>query len=249
MKKLKMIQLLFVFIKQCFIIHRVKFAIKVEKGMNIKAVCFDMDGVIVDTMRHHVEAWRHAFNENGYDHEELVFYLREGMPGKNTIKDVFEYSNVDVNKEMIEDIYVQKRDYFKKHAQYDFIEETVSTLRALSKEQIPIAVVTGSRKEFVFEVLSKLPVTFDIIVTGDDVKEGKPSPEPYLLAMERYSFKPSEWLVIENAPLGIQSAKRAGAYCLAIETTLDEKYLKEADQIIRPKDLLHSVRNLIKGME
>ncbi|MED1863441.1 HAD family phosphatase [Fictibacillus nanhaiensis] len=214
--------------------------------MNIKAVCFDMDGVIVDTMRHHVEAWRHAFNENGYEHEELVFYLREGMPGKNTIRDVFEHFNIVINEEKVEDIYVQKRNYFKKHAQYEYIEETVSTLKALSKKQIPIAVVTGSRKEFVSEVLSRLPVTFDIIVTGDDVKEGKPSPEPYLLAMGRYSFKPSEWLVIENAPLGIQSAKEAGAYCLAVETTLDAKYLREADQIIRPKDLLHNVMNLIK---
>ena len=160
--------------------------------MNIKAVCFDMDGVIVDTMRHHVEAWRHAFNINGFDHEELVFYLREGMPGKKTIVDVFNHSNVEVNEELIESIYVQKRDYFKEHAQYEFIEETVSTLIALSDEHIPIAVVTGSRKEFVSEVLSKLPVTFDIIVTGDDVKEGKPSPEPYLLAMDRHSFKPAE---------------------------------------------------------
>lgn len=217
--------------------------------MDIKAVCFDMDGVIVDTMRHHVEAWRHAFNENGYDHEDLVFYLREGMPGKKTIVDVFNHSNVVVNENLVESIYVQKRNYFKEHAQYEFIEETVSTLIALSDEHIPIAVVTGSRKEFVSEVLSKLPVTFDTIVTGDDVKEGKPSPEPYLLAMDRHSFKPSEWLVIENAPLGIQSAKRAGAYCLAVETTLEEKYLKEADQIIRPKDLLDHVKSLIKGMK
>ncbi|WP_171005409.1 HAD family phosphatase [Bacillus sp. E(2018)] len=217
--------------------------------MNIKAVCFDMDGVIVDTMRHHVNAWRHAFQENGYDHEELIFYLREGMPGKNTIRDVFEHSNVVVNEDLIEDIYVQKRNYFKKHAQYDFIEETVSTLISLSKNQIPIALVTGSRKEFVSEVLSKLPVTFDIIVTGDDVKEGKPSPEPYLLAMDRHSFKPSEWLVIENAPLGIESAKRAGAYCLALETTLDKKYLNEADVIIRPKDLQRQVKYLIKGLK
>ncbi|MET3727780.1 beta-phosphoglucomutase [Fictibacillus halophilus] len=217
--------------------------------MNIKAVCFDMDGVIVDTMRHHVEAWRHAFNINGFDHEELVFYLREGMPGKKTIVDVFNHSNVEVNEELVNSIYVQKRDYFKEHAQYEFIEETVSTLIALRDEHIPIAVVTGSRKEFVSEVLSKLPVTFDIIVTGDDVKEGKPSPEPYLLAMDRHSFNPSEWLVIENAPLGIQSAKRAGAYCLALETTLDSKYLKEADVIISPKDLHRHVKNLIKGLK
>ncbi len=219
--------------------------------MKIKAVCFDMDGVVVDTMRHHVEAWRYAFNKKGYNHDEQVFYLREGMPGKKTIKDVFEVFNfnVDVTEEIIEDIYVQKRNYFKKNAQYNFIEETISTLINLEKHHIPIALVTGSRKEFVNEVLEKLPITFHTIVTGDDVKEGKPAPEPYLLAMDQHLFAPSEWLVIENAPLGIQSAKSAGAYCLAVETTLDQKYLKEADQIVKPKDLERTVASLLKDVE
>ncbi|MDM5315876.1 HAD family phosphatase [Fictibacillus sp. b24] len=215
--------------------------------MKIKAVCFDMDGVVVDTMRYHVEAWRHAFNKKGYDHDEHVFYLREGMPGKKTIKDVFEVFNVDASEEIIEDIYVQKRNYFKENAQYEFIEETVSTLKSLQNLHIPIALVTGSRKEFVNEVLGKLQITFNTIITGDDVKEGKPAPEPYLLAMDQHPFDPSEWLVIENAPLGIQSAKSAGAYCLAVETTLDQKYLKEADQIVKCKDLERTVESLLKG--
>lgn len=214
--------------------------------MKIKAVCFDMDGVVVDTMRHHVEAWRYAFNKKGYDHDEHVFYIREGMPGKKTIKDVFEVFNVDTTEEIIEDIYVQKRDYFKKNAQYEFIEETISTLSLLQKQHIPIALVTGSRKEFVAEVLQKLPITFQTIITGDDVKEGKPAPEPYLLAMDQHPFSPSEWLVIENAPLGIQSAKSAGAYCLAVETTLEQKYLKDADQIVERKDLERTVESLLR---
>ena len=214
--------------------------------MKIKAVCFDMDGVVVDTMSHHVEAWRYAFNKKGYDHEDLVFYTREGMPGKKTIEDIFKSSGIDFTEQEVEEIYLQKRDYFKNHAKYSFIEEAVSLLKTLYSQGVTLALVTGSRKEFVSEVLSELPITFHSIITGDDVIEGKPSPEPYLLVMNEYDYQPYEWLVIENAPLGIESAKCAGAYCLAVETTLEEEYLKRADMIIKPSELQQTVEGLLK---
>ncbi|RZT22337.1 HAD family hydrolase [Fictibacillus sp. BK138] len=216
--------------------------------MSIKAVCFDMDGVVVHTMHHHVEAWRYAFNQKGYDHNDLEFYLREGMPGRKTIMDIFKSSQVPVSEEDIEEIYVQKRNYFKENANYTFIKETLSLLEYLYKKEIPISLVTGSRREFVQEVLEKLPVTFNSVITGDDVNEGKPSPEPYIKAMGNLSFGPSEWLVIENAPLGIESAKQAGAFCLAVETTLEEKYLRKADVIVSPSQLEHTVKGLFTGL-
>ncbi|OOE09915.1 HAD family hydrolase [Fictibacillus arsenicus] len=215
--------------------------------MSIKAVCFDMDGVVVHTMPHHVEAWRFAFKEKGYDHNDLEFYLREGMPGRKTIMDIFKSYQLPVTEEDIEEIYVIKRNYFKENANYAFIKETLSLLKYLYKKEIPISLVTGSRREFVEEVLEKLPVEFHSVITGDDVKEGKPSPEPYLKAMSNLSFVPSEWLVIENAPLGIESAKQAGAFCLAVETTLKEKYLTKADVIVSPPQLKHTVKRLLSS--
>jgi beta-phosphoglucomutase len=213
--------------------------------MNIKAVCFDMDGVVVHTMPHHVEAWRYAFKEKGYDHNDLEFYLREGMPGRKTILDIVKSSQIPVSENDMEEIYVTKRNYFKENANYTFIKETISLLEYLFKKNIPISLVTGSRREFVAEVLEMLPVVFHTVITGDDVLEGKPSPEPYLKAMMGLSFNPPEWLVIENAPLGIKSAKQAGAFCLAIETTLEEKYLKEADMIVKPSQLEKTVKKFL----
>jgi beta-phosphoglucomutase len=213
--------------------------------MNIKAVCFDMDGVVVHTMPHHVEAWRYAFKEKGYDHNDLEFYLREGMPGRKTILDIVKSSQIPVSENDMEEIYVTKRNYFKENANYTFIKETISLLEYLFKKNIPISLVTGSRREFVAEVLEMLPVVFHTVITGDDVLEGKPSPEPYLKAMMGLSFDPPEWLVIENAPLGIKSAKQAGAFCLAIETTLEEKYLKEADMIVKPSQLEKTVKKFL----
>ncbi|MCM3716840.1 HAD family hydrolase [Fictibacillus phosphorivorans] len=214
--------------------------------MKFKAVCFDMDGVVVDTMHHHVEAWRYAFNQKGYDRNDLEFYLREGMPGRKTIMDVFNSSQLTVSEEDIEDIYIQKRKYFKENANYTFIKETLCVLKYLYTEGIPLSLVTGSRKEFVDEVLEKLPVSFDSVITGDDVKEGKPLPEPYLKAISNHSYSPSEWLVIENAPLGIESAKQAGAFCLAVETTLEKEYLASADEIVPPSQLEQTVKSYFK---
>ena len=69
-------------------------------------------------------------------------------------------------------------------------------------------------------------------MSGDDSVRGKPHPDPYLNAATKLGVLPQECLVIENAPLGIKSAKRAGIYCIAICSTLDKSYLSEADKIV-----------------
>ena len=89
-----------------------------------------------------------------------------------------------------------------------------------------------NRFYFSFFLLSQLN-KFDVIISGDDTEKGKPNPEPYLAAMQKLNILPIESLVIENAPLGIQSAKTAGAYCIAITTTLGREYLKEADEVVK----------------
>jgi beta-phosphoglucomutase len=72
----------------------------------------------------------------------------------------------------------------------------------------------------------------DCVITADDVEHGKPDPEPYWRAIQKLHVAPSEALVIENAPLGIRSAKSAGAAVVAITTTLAPHYLREADFIV-----------------
>ena len=70
-----------------------------------------------------------------------------------------------------------------------------------------------------------------MIVAGNEVKQGKPHPEPYLKSLQKLKIKASEAVVIENAPFGIRSAKQAGLKCLALETSLPKQYLREADMI------------------
>ena len=68
-------------------------------------------------------------------------------------------------------------------------------------------------------------------VCGCDVQNGKPHPEPYLKALTKLNVSPKEAVVFENAPFGIRSAKAAGLFCIALETSLPASYLKGADAI------------------
>ncbi|HLD69311.1 MAG TPA: HAD family phosphatase, partial [Candidatus Omnitrophota bacterium] len=72
---------------------------------------------------------------------------------------------------------------------------------------------------------------FSVVVTGTDVKNGKPHPEPFLKALKLLKIKSSEAVVIENAPLGIQSAKKAGLRCFALASSLPKQFLHEADAV------------------
>ncbi|MGE5437612.1 MAG: HAD family hydrolase, partial [Syntrophothermus sp.] len=73
---------------------------------------------------------------------------------------------------------------------------------------------------------------FDVIVSGEDVHKAKPNPDPYLTAQKELGMAINECVVIENAPLGIESAKAAGMICIAIESTLGKEYLQKADFLI-----------------
>ena len=106
--------------------------------------------------------------------------------------------------------------------------------------------MTGSHISTVRECLSA-PVrdAFKVIVSADDVVKGKPSPEPYLAALEKLRAAPDRALVVENAPMGIASASAAGIYCIAIETTLPQEYLKGADMIVRNHEALAGTLDFI----
>ena len=92
--------------------------------------------------------------------------------------------------------------------------------------------MTGTARHELHRILpEKFYDLFSVIVTGSDVKKGKPDPEPYVAALDKLKLKPNKAIVIENAPFGIRSAKAAGLKVIALETSLSKKYLSEADFI------------------
>ena len=97
-----------------------------------------------------------------------------------------------------------------------------------------LAIVTGSVKQKVVSMLPKKILSkFDVVVSADMIKKGKPHPDSYLTAAKQLKVNPEECVVIENAPYGIKAAKSAKMFCIAVTTSLPKQYLKQADIICK----------------
>ena len=115
----------------------------------------------------------------------------------------------------------------------------IDSLRAAGKR---LAIVSASPKEKLEKTVPKEFLDkFEVVISGDDCKIGKPHPEPYLNAMNKLGLSIGDCVVIENAPLGIQSAKSAGIYCIALTTTVNREHLNEADKILQNHEELRNV--------
>jgi beta-phosphoglucomutase len=198
--------------------------------LKIKAIFFDMDGVITHTMPYHFYAWKKVFKDAGLGISELEVFLREGQPGRRTIHEIFRERGIPFTKEDADDILKKKEALFKRIVRQRFIPGARGFLSFLHKKGVALALVTGTSQHEAHRILPAVIVDlFDAVITSDDVRHGKPHPEPYLLALKKLRVNPSEAIVIENAPFGIKSAKAAGLRCIALETSLPRKYLKQAD--------------------
>jgi beta-phosphoglucomutase len=106
----------------------------------------------------------------------------------------------------------------------------------LQNNGLRTVLVTGSKASSADKVLRAAGVRdlFEVIVTGDDTKKGKPDPDPYLKAIEKIGVDRLDCIIVENAPLGIRSAKAAGVdYVIALATTLEPSFLRDADYIMQ----------------
>ena len=96
-----------------------------------------------------------------------------------------------------------------------------------------MAIVTaGHLDQLKSTVPEKFLNQFNALITGDQVLRGKPDPDPYLRGANALGLQPAECIAVENAPVGVQSAKRANNYCIAICSTVGRDVLIEADEIL-----------------
>ncbi|HUL62799.1 MAG TPA: HAD family phosphatase [Methanocella sp.] len=201
-----------------------------------RAALFDMDGVVADTMPLHLKAWQEVFRSCGVAVDAMDVYLREGMQSAAMARGIAQEKGVRLTDEALEEMVAEKTRMFDREAAgaraYDGVP---GTLRMLRNNGLRIALVTGSKAGSAETVLEAAGVRdlFDVVVTGDDTRKGKPDPDPYLKAIDKVHVNPLDCLVVENAPLGIRSAKAAGiGYVIGVTTTLAGEYLLEADDIM-----------------
>lgn len=198
--------------------------------LKIRAVLFDLDGVLLKSMEQHLEAWQHAFRSFNAIVKESDFYQLEGRGVRSVVEILIDKYGLDVkNRSQLID---EKVAYYNKNFKPEFYDGIYSVLDLLKNEKIQMAVVTGGLRDRVSRIIEEYFCDyFSAVVTSDDVKNTKPYPEPYLKGASQLGLSPETCLVVENAPMGIQSAKSASMDVIAITTTLTKDHLEKADFI------------------
>lgn len=215
-----------------------------------KAVFFDMDGVLFDSMKNHAVAWVEAMNRVGLPFTETQAYMNEGRTGASTIDGVFnKIHRRNATEEEKQQIYKLKSSLFEARGEVGKIPFSFELLKKIKAENKEIFVVTGSGQPSLIDSLDEnFPEIFkkEKMVTAFDVTNGKPHPEPYLKALKKSDLQPWEVVVVENAPLGVESATAAGLFTIAVNTgPLDPKVLSDSGANL----VLNSMEELYKNWE
>jgi len=188
------------------------------------AILFDLDGVLCDSTRQVDREWREWAARKGVD-GDAVMAIAHGVRTIEVIRRVAPHLDAAAEAAAIED-----------HEAHDQRGVVVMPGAADLVKSIPSGrwgvVTSGSRLLATNRLLHcGLPVP-EGMVTSDDVVNGKPHPEPYLMGAERLGFRPEECLVIEDAPAGIESARAGGMKVIGITSTYAAAAVQHADAVI-----------------
>lgn len=174
-----------------------------------KALIFDLDGTLVDSMPLHYEAWKEVCAMKGLDFSEEEFYGLAGVPSDRIFEIINERHGTDFEPKS--DSHLKEETYLKKIDQLKPVEPVL----ALAKKYhgiLPMSIGTGSPGQHSWEAVRTLGLDayFDILISKNDVKEGKPNPETFLKCAEAMHMDPKFCQVFEDGDPGLQAAKTAG---------------------------------------
>ncbi len=197
---------------------------KGNKYKAYKAVLFDLDGVLVDMPKGHYEALNKALGLFGArigEDEHLEFF--NGLPTRKKIERLEDQGRLPSGlKEFINTV---KQKYTKEiipdYCVPDYSK--IILLKTLRARGFKLACCSNSIKETLNMMLSSAHLIdfFDLIIGNDEVKNPKPHPEIYIKAFERFNLKPSECIIIEDSPHGIEAARASGAMVLEVRGCSD----------------------------
>ena len=200
----------------------------------MKAVIFDMDGVLVDSQPYHFKADIDTMAEYGVIKDQKFYEAFAGTLTDNRMRTLRDMFGLDVPAEEL----IEKREkmILDIMANEDIkpISGIPELLRSIKALGLKTAVASSSGIELIKLVLDRIGIAvyFDSITSGNDVKRGKPSPDIFLLAAERIGAEPSECLVVEDSENGVKAAKSAGMKALGyINPTSGYQCLDMADAV------------------
>jgi len=211
----------------------------VQRSRFPRGFIFDLDGVLVDTVPAHIEAWGRTFREFGYSFtHELYEQKIDGRPRIEALRDTM----VGLDSESLARAAEIKNNYFLQNVEkglYERFDSSARFVRRWKKHGVRMAAASSSvNVEWILEKIGLLDA-FEVIVGGDDVKAGKPDPEVFLKAARDLELRVCDCVVFEDAAVGVQAAKGGGFYCVGIHRYGDIARLAGADRIVNDLDELN----------
>jgi beta-phosphoglucomutase family hydrolase len=199
----------------------------------VRAVIWDMDGVIVDTGPYHYRSWQYTFQKRGVNFTEEDFRHIFGQRNDTIIRN---FLGRDLTQKELDIIAKEKEDYFRESVKQNLkpFPGVIDLLKVLQENGIASAIASSAPMENIRLILSGLGIEgyFQAIVFGREVDEGKPSPKGFLLAAQKLGAEPQNCIVIEDAVAGVTAAKKAEMQCIAVTNTHPIASLFEADLVV-----------------
>ncbi|MEN6335343.1 MAG: HAD family phosphatase [Phycisphaerales bacterium] len=213
----------------------------------LRAVIFDFDGVITDSEILHFRAFNAVLAPHGFEiskHEYYKDYL--GLADKDCFKALIGEGRLQIQESHVPDLIQQKTRIFEKLARTEgrIIEGVREFLGLLAGAQVPIAICSGALRPEIELILEEagLRDCFDVIVSAEEVRHGKPDPEGFLLALQKLNdvwpdpITPECCIVVEDSHWGLQAARATGMRTVAVTNTYDATQLRQADKVVHRLD-------------
>ena len=201
--------------------------------MDIKALIFDLDGVVVDTAKYHYLAWKELAEELGFFFSEKDNERLKGVSRVRSLEILLEVGNVELDEKTKTELATKKNaeylEYIMKMTPDEILPGVINILNAARDRGLKIAI--GSASKYAITILERLNLLeyFDTIVDGNKVSKAKPDPEVFLNAAKEMGVKPEECIVFEDAEAGIEAAINGGMQVVGIG---DEKNLNKARIVV-----------------
>jgi HAD superfamily hydrolase (TIGR01549 family) len=207
----------------------------IETGTS--GVIFDLDGTLINTLSHHVEAFINAFNDHGYNIDRETIKYNMGRTPWDIPSDIlFNKSKNDLSEDemdIVQKVASAKINYYHESLKQEISiqDGTREILEYLKDKNTKLAVCSSTPRINVNEILKKIKIFhyFGAIITGDDIKIGKPNPEPFLLAINKLKLAKEDCFIIGDSVHDIEAANRGKIKSIGVctgfhlKTDLEEK--------------------------
>ncbi|MGM0438489.1 MAG: beta-phosphoglucomutase [Bacillota bacterium] len=187
---------------------------------NLKAIIFDLDGVVTDTAEYHYKSWKTSLKEEGINFTKKDNEKLRGLSRRDSVKTIAQTKDIYFSKQKEDEIMYKKNNYYQEIIvdldKEDMIDGIYEILLELKNEGYKMAVASASRNAKQVIKSLELDDFFEVIADGNSVNKSKPAPDLFLFTAKEMGFKPEKCLVIEDSKAGVKGAKKAGMKVVGI---------------------------------